>query len=62
MKEIDEKDMRYKSVGKENQSKESSSSKKLRKINIVEYNEANKFVVEALETKKQAKIMMKIDG
>ena len=56
----DEKDMRHRTSNNEESFYAKSSNKK-QKINLVEYNESNKFVIESLKTKKQPKIMLKIN-
>lgn len=57
-KTIDEIDLMSK---EKKHDKSLGANKKNEKINLVQYNETNKFVVEALATKKHGKIMLKIN-
>lgn len=60
-KSSDERDMKYRSSQSNDESFFERNRKK-HKINVVEYNDANKFVVEKLKSsKKQPKIMLKIN-
>ena len=59
-KNVDERDLKYRS-SRSNDESFFEKNRKKHKINVVEYNDTNKFVVEKLNTKKQPKIMLKIN-
>lgn len=59
VKSVDEKDLRYSLLRKRENSDENKKTSK--KINLVEFNESNKFVIETLKNKKHGKLLMKIN-